>query len=144
VVALNILITVGDEFMKFPKNFRACFPGKNIYISTDHNWAFAAWESHKRAGKVKPNATLIHVDAHLDDIWDGLEVEGLHDIKKYEDVFEVAGKMQIENFIWPAVGTGTIDKVIYISQFSHIKDPFDFEDWNLSPPRNEASKRNFR
>lgn len=120
--------------MAIPKDFRVCFPDKNIYISCDHNWAFAAWELHRRGGQVKPNATLIHVDAHLDDIWDGLEVEGLHEIKKYEDVFEVAGRMKIENFIWPAVGTGTIDKVIYVSQYSHVEDPFDFEDWNLSQP----------
>jgi hypothetical protein len=120
--------------MTIPKDFRICFPDKKIYISADHNWAFAAWELHKRAGKIKPNATLIHVDAHLDDIWDGLEVEGLRDIEKYEDVFDVAGKMKIENFIWPAVGTGTIDKVIYVSQYSHIEDPFDFKDWNLFHP----------
>ncbi|MFS0687801.1 UPF0489 family protein [Sporosarcina sp. 179-K 8C2 HS] len=126
--------------MTIPKDFRICFPDKKIYISADHNWAFAAWELHKRAGKIKPNATLIHVDAHLDDIWDGLEVEGLHTIEKSEDVFDVAGKMKIENFIWPAVGTGTIDKVIYISQYSHIEDPFDFEDWNLFHPEMKPVK----
>lgn len=64
-----------------PEDFRRCFPEKNIFISCNHNWAFAAWELHKRAGELKPNATLIHVDAHLDDVWDGLIVEGLHDMK---------------------------------------------------------------
>ncbi|WP_185907578.1 UPF0489 family protein [Bacillus safensis] len=120
--------------MKFPNDFRVCFPDKNIYISSEHNWAFAAWELHRRGKQIKPNATLIHVDAHLDDIWDGLEVEGLHDIKTYEDVFEVAGKLQIENFIWPAVGTGTIDKVIYVSQQDYSDEPFDFSQWDFSYP----------
>ena len=123
--------------MTIPKDFRICYPDKKIYISANHNWAFAAWELHKRAGKIKPNATLIHVDAHLDDIWDGLEVEGLHDIKNYEDVIEVAGKLKIENFIWPAVGTGAIDKVIYVSQQTYSGDPFDFDDWDFEYPQHK-------
>lgn len=121
--------------MAISKDFRICFPDKKVYISADHNWAFAAWELHKKAGEIKPNATLIHIDAHLDDVWDGLEVEGLFDIEKYKDVFDVTEKMKIDNFIWPAVGTGTIDKVIYVSQYTHIEDPFDFKDWSLSHPQ---------
>ncbi|MGG0287193.1 UPF0489 family protein [Peribacillus butanolivorans] len=119
----------------FPDDFRRCFPDKKIFISSEHNWSFAAWELHKREGLIRPNATLIHVDAHLDDIWDGLEVEGLHDIKTEEDVFEVTEKLKIENFIWPAVGTGTIDKVIYVSQQDYGDDPFDFEEWDFSYPQ---------
>ncbi|AIW84334.1 hypothetical protein bwei_1687 [Bacillus mycoides] len=117
-----------------PKDFRRCFPEQNIFVSCEHNWAFAAWELHKRAGNLKPNATLIHVDAHLDDVWDGLTVEGLQDIKNPEDVFNVTKNMKIDNFIWPAVGTGTIDKVIYVSQQNYGDEPFNFESWNLDFP----------
>lgn len=118
--------------MKFPEDFRICFPEKNIYISRDHNWAFAVWTLQKRANELNPNATLVHVDAHLDDVWDGLEVEGLHDMKKPEDVFNVTSKMSIDNFIWPAIGTDTIDNVIYISQQTYGDGPFDFRDWDYS------------
>ncbi|WP_197207613.1 UPF0489 family protein [Cytobacillus firmus] len=121
--------------MTFPEDFRVCFPDRNIYISSEHNWAFAAWELHKRTGKMKPNATLIHVDAHLDDVWDGLEVKGLHDIKEPEDLFKVAGELKIDNFIWPAVGTGTIDKVIYVSQQNYGDEPFNFSEWDFSYPQ---------
>ncbi|MGG5736689.1 UPF0489 family protein [Bacillus cereus group sp. IBL03679] len=117
-----------------PEDFRICFPEKNIFISCNHNWAFAAWELYKLQKKIKPNATLIHVDAHLDDMWDGLKVKGLHNIKKPEDVYNVAGNLQIENFIWPAVGTGTIDKVIYVSQQNYGDEPFDFKGWDFSEP----------
>lgn len=110
-----------------PKDFRRCFPEKNIFISCEHNWAFAAWELHNRAGKLKPNAILIHVDAHLDSNWDGLTVEGLHDMKNSQDLFNVTEKLKIDNFIWPAVGTGTLDKVIYVSQQKYGDEPFDFE-----------------
>ncbi|TDL31196.1 hypothetical protein E2R51_15540 [Jeotgalibacillus sp. S-D1] len=126
--------------MIIPEDFRVYFSDKNIFIVRDHNWAFPVWELQKRAGKLKPNAILVHVDAHLDDIWDGLEVEGLHEMKNSEDVFEVTKKLKIENFIWPAVGTGTIDRVIYVSQFSNIEDPFNFEDWNLSHPEMKPVK----
>lgn len=121
--------------MKIPKNFRLCFPKEDIFISSDHNWAFAAWELNKRAGKVHPNATLIHVDAHLDEVWDGLEVDGLYDIKNSTDVFNVAEKLQIDNFIWPAIGTGAIDNVIYVSQQNYGGDPFDFKEWDYTDVR---------
>ncbi|PGM93255.1 UPF0489 family protein [Bacillus cereus] len=123
-----------------PEDFRSCFPEKNIFISCEHNWAFAAWEMHKRAGKLKPNAILIHVDAHLDDVPDGLDVEGLHDMKNSDDLFNVTENLKIDNFIWPAVGTGTIDKVIYISQQNYGEEPFDFEGWNLDFPHLKSVK----
>ncbi|MED1713453.1 UPF0489 family protein [Bacillus paralicheniformis] len=118
--------------MNIPRDYRVCFPEKNIFVSCDHNWAFAAWELKKRAGELTPDATLFHVDAHLDDVWDGLEVEGLYDIKNSKDIFNVSRKLKIDNFIWPAIGTGTINNVIYISQQSYGGDPFDFKDWDYT------------
>lgn len=101
-----------------------CFPDRRIFITPDHNWAFYAWEVARARGWTKPFATLVHVDAHLDDIYDGVEVDGFNDIQTLQDVKVVTERMKIENFIWPAFVRGTIDKIIYVARFPE-HDAFD-------------------
>lgn len=60
--------------------------------------------------------------------------------EKPEDVFNVTKNLKIENFIWPAVGTGTIDKVIYVSQQNYNGEPFDFEEWDFDFPHLQPVK----
>lgn len=97
------------------------FPNKNIYIFENHNWAFAAWETYRLRGKIK-NATLVHVDGHLDDLPDGTQVDGLLDIKNEKDCYEVASKLEIANFIWAGIATDAIQHPLYIS---HIRYGID-------------------
>lgn len=56
-------------------NDRICFPEKRIYIMRDHNWAYYAWDIAKSLGYIRNESSLIHVDSHLDDYCDQLEVE---------------------------------------------------------------------
>lgn len=117
----------------FDKEYRVCFPEKNIFISRDHNWAFAAWELCKLYEYVEKNATLVHVDAHLDDVWDGIKVKGLNDIENIDQAREVTRKLNIDNFIWAGFSTDAIDNVIYVArQNIGNQDPFDFVDWDFS------------
>lgn len=123
-------------------DYKIYFPERGIFISGNHNWAFAAWELSKMYGETQ-NATLIHVDGHLDDTWDGVEVEGLHDIKNQADVYKVAESLQIDNFIWAAFSTDAINNVIYVTRKTNrfqSHDPFDFSEWDLESKEFENLK----
>ncbi|MED4885424.1 hypothetical protein [Bacillus smithii] len=127
----------------FDKDYRICFPEKRIFISRDHQWAFAAWELAKMYEAIKPNSTLIHVDAHLDDVWDGIEVEGLLSIQTIEDIYKVTAneQMKIDNFIWAGFATDAIQNVIYVArQKIDDHDPFDLSDWDFNSLHLESVK----
>lgn len=66
------------------------FPEKRIFISKEHNWAFAAWEMARFRGWIQSNATLVHVDSHHDDCIDGIQVTGLNDIHSEDDAFAIS------------------------------------------------------
>lgn len=124
------------------KDYRVCFPDKGIFVSRDHNWAFATWEMSKLFGETE-NATLIHVDSHLDDIWDGILVEGLNEIKNQKDVYSVTEKLKIENFIWAGFATNAIDNIIYVTRKNNrfqAHNPFDFTTWDFSDVELEKVK----
>ncbi|WP_367387221.1 UPF0489 family protein [Bacillus vallismortis] len=93
-----------------------------------HKWAFYIWELAREKGLIKPNATLFHVDAHLDDLPFVLEdipeyinITGIENLKAFTDKH-----LNIDTFIWPAFGRETINNIIYVSNFSGSKP---FEDW---------------
>lgn len=116
------------------KDYKVCFPEKRIFISRDHNWAFAAWEMNRLYGGTE-NATLIHVDAHLDDVWDGISVNGLYEIKSQEDIYSVTEQLKIDNFIWAGFATNAIDNIIYVTRRTNRQqnhNPFDLTDWEFS------------
>ena len=113
-------------------NYRVCFPENKIYISRNHQWAFAAWALGKAKGWTGSNPTLLHVDAHLDDTWDGVMAEGLHEIQSTADYLEVAARLEIDNFIWAGFAAELIDRILYVCpQDEDPSDPFDLSDWNL-------------
>ncbi|TFE22593.1 UPF0489 family protein [Cohnella luojiensis] len=116
----------------FEQDYRVCFPKERIYISRNHQWAFAAWAMGKSTGLLGEKTTLLHVDAHLDDTWDGVVVEGLHGMKGNSDYLDVAGKLEIDNFIWAGFAAQTIDYIVYVCP-KHVdeSDPFDLTGWNL-------------
>ncbi|MEK5360747.1 UPF0489 family protein [Peribacillus castrilensis] len=105
-------------------DYRISFPEKKIYITRNHDWAFAAWELAKLRGELNENATLIHVDGHLDNMPDGTKVEGLLNIKTPEDIYKVTSDscMKIENFIWAGIATDTLQRVLYVSHQTYCSD----------------------
>lgn len=112
-----------------------------IYVVKHHKWAFAAWELEKMKGYIKPNATLVHVDAHLDNLPDGTQVEGLMSIKNKQDIFDVTDDpcMKIENFIWAGIAADSIQQVMYVSHQEYssddindcIKIGYDEKEWQV-------------
>lgn len=98
----------------------------------DHNYAFSSWEIERLKGKIELNSTLIHVDSHLDDLPEAIEIVGILDkINSFEEAIKLGEKfdysrgtspdriyMHIDNFIWPAIMRNTVGNVIYISDDS--------------------------
>jgi hypothetical protein len=116
----------------FEHDYRICFPKERVYVSRNHQWAFAAWAMGKKSGILGPQATLLHVDAHLDDTWDGVVVEGLREMKDDRDYLEVARKLEIDNFIWAGFAAKLIDHIVYVCPKDvDGSDPFDLSAWNL-------------
>ncbi|OAO89065.1 hypothetical protein AXX17_ATUG04830 [Arabidopsis thaliana] len=113
-----------------------------ISIVRNHQWAFAAWETGKRIAGHRGEATLLHVDAHLDDTWDGILADGLDRIQDEQDAIAVAGQLEIDNFIWAGFATGTIGRVVYVCPRDvDESDPFDLSDWPLQGEQLRPLKR---
>lgn len=103
-----------------------------MYISQNHQWAFAAWALGKQSGILGDRTTLLHVDAHLDDTWDGVIVDGLQEMGNTEQILEVASKLEIDNFIWAGFAAKSIDHIIYVCPKDiDSSDPFDLSDWDI-------------
>src|SRR5690606_23625910 len=93
----------------------------------NHKWAFDNWELNRANYIIKPDATVFLVDAHLDDLPfviddypEYLYLDSLPSIYKFTDE-----KVTYDTFIWPAFGRGTINNIIYVSDFPQNA----FEDW---------------
>lgn len=133
------------------EEWRKKVTGRNIYLMRDHNYAFSAWEIGRINGDLKSNSVLVHVDSHLDDVAESIEVPGiLNDINTAKKAIDIAkqfdwtkGEMperiyvRIDNFIWPAIVRNTIGDVYYISDDpqeesnesnlrKQISDPYSF------------------
>lgn len=116
----------------FEHDYRICFPKERIYVSRNHQWAFAAWAMGKKAGILGSQVSLLHVDAHLDDTWDGVVVEGLVEMNDDHDFLEVASKLEIDNFIWAGFAAKLIDHIAYVCPKDvDESNPFDLSAWNL-------------
>lgn len=104
----------------------------NIYIMRNHNFAFSAWEIERIKDGVPKYVTLVHVDSHLDDGSESVNIPGiLEEISSPKEAILIAEEfdysndnipnrpyMRIDNFIWPAIMRNTIGDVIYISDDS--------------------------
>ncbi|USK59387.1 UPF0489 family protein [Peribacillus asahii] len=98
--------------MDFDSEYRICFPNEKIFISRDHNWAFSAWEIGRIRNYIKPGATVVHIDAHLD------YLEPLCDnaqITSEDEAIHFGRNLGIAEFIIPAQKTGTVGKVLMVS-----------------------------
>ncbi|MFS0751737.1 UPF0489 family protein [Oceanobacillus sp. 1P07AA] len=98
----------------FDNNFKIYFPDKNIFVSRDHHWAFAAWEIARLRNLIKSEASLLHIDSHLDFVdpnYDILDVE----IKEESEALNVASNLKIFDFIKAARFVGLVDKCYMVS-----------------------------
>lgn len=98
--------------MIFDSEYRIFFPNEKVFISRDHNWAFSAWEIGRMRSFIKPGATVVHIDAHLDYI-DPL-CENVQ-FSSENEVINLARNLGIAEFIIPAQKTGTVGKVLMVS-----------------------------
>ncbi|MET2871832.1 UPF0489 family protein [Exiguobacterium profundum] len=133
-----------------PRNdWKVQIPQKKMYLMKDHSWAFAAWEYERIEGTIGSDSVLLHVDAHLDDVADGLEVSGMMEAKNKEELFSLIRtneelysgrlnktKIQIDNFIWPSFARGTIGSMFVVAR----QDQHDFASWMLEETKNNYTR----
>lgn len=83
----------------------------------DHNWAYYAWDIAKSMRYINNESSLIHVDAHLDDLFDQLEIDdnGWNKVDSLQDSHDYASKTSIDEFIAPAFAKGLFNNVIFVS-----------------------------
>ncbi|WP_255310461.1 UPF0489 family protein [Bacillus wiedmannii] len=101
--------------LELDKKYRIYFPDRKIFIFTQHNWAFSAWEIGRLRNYIKPGATVVHIDAHLDYL-DPLQEIG--PITNESEAIAIDGNLDIAEFIIPAMQTGTVGNVFMISNDS--------------------------
>jgi hypothetical protein len=114
-------------------NWKVVFPDQRIFLMKHHNWAFVAWDLARDRGWIQDNATLFHVDQHLDAVNDGAKVPGLLQAKGLKQLSSLTKSrignqtiVGIDNFIWAGFARETIQTIIYVSP----EDPdglFDIE-----------------
>lgn len=110
-------------------NWKVHTTDRRIYIMRDHNWSFAAWEIEKLRGRINEKSLVVHVDAHLDDVPDGVLINNLMSAKTIDQIIELSKSydrslgqtsksniMRIDNFIWASLARETIEEVIYVSK----------------------------
>ncbi|CAM3915727.1 MULTISPECIES: UPF0489 family protein [Paenibacillus] len=120
-------------------NWKVHTDDRRVYIIRDHNWAFASWEIAKLEKLINGQSIVVHVDAHLDDVPDGVLVKNLLEAQTKEEILNVcqgqdysSGQisesflMRIDNFIWASLARKTIEEVIYVSNYRD--EVFSFED----------------
>ncbi len=120
-----------DSLNNWMKNseWRKKLKNRNVYFMRDHNYAFSAWEIERLKGTIDTYSTLVHVDSHLDDVPEAVEMKGiLEEIDSPEIAIQFGKRfdystgqipdrlyMRIDNFIWPAIIRNTIGNVYYVS-----------------------------
>lgn len=104
------------------ENWKLVFPEQKIFLMKHHNWAFVAWDLARDHGWIKDNATLFHVDQHLDAVIDGAKVPNLLQATGLKELSDLTKSqignetcVGIDNFIWAGFARETIQSIIYIS-----------------------------
>src|SRR5690625_5481326 len=99
--------------MQFNVDYRICFPKEKVFISRDHNWAFAAWEIGKIRNYIKPGSTLVHIDAHLDFCNPNTHKKIINE----QETINFASNIGIEEIIIPDIKNGTMRKIYMLSDY---------------------------
>ncbi|KMM37933.1 UPF0489 family protein [Guptibacillus hwajinpoensis] len=102
--------------------WKKVFPKERIFLMKHHNWAFIAWDLALDKGWVNKNATLFHIDQHLDAAIDGAQVPGLLKATGLKELSDLTAStlgndriVGIDNFIWAGVARETIQRILYVS-----------------------------
>jgi len=103
-------------------NWKLVFPEQKIFLMKHHNWAFVAWDLARDQRWIEDNATLFHVDQHLDAAIDGARVPRLLQATRFKELSYLtrselgnATFVGIDNFIWAGFARETIQSIIYVS-----------------------------
>ncbi|MFC8983844.1 UPF0489 family protein, partial [Streptomyces sp. NPDC057131] len=99
-------------------------------------------------GNISKDSILLHVDNHLDDVPDGINVPGVLTAQSKDEIMSLIRtneelnsgkplktKIQIDNFIWPAVARKTVGTVFTVSPDNQD----DFASWVIED--NSSHKR---
>lgn len=112
-----------------------------------HNWAFVAWDLARDRGWIQDNATLFHVDQHLDAAIDGAMVPGLLQAKGLKELSSLTESklgnetiVGIDNFIWAGFARKTIQTIVYVSPEKQ-DELFDIESHSLYLQKHLPKKR---
>ncbi|PFE28522.1 hypothetical protein CN279_04725 [Bacillus anthracis] len=131
--------------------WKVVFPKEKVFIMKHHNWAFVAWDLARDLGWIKENATLVHVDQHLDAAIDGAAVPGILEVKGLDKLSKITkesygtGEEKLvgtDNFIWAGFARETIQHIIYVcpqedpNLFNHEQHTIFLQD-NLKKERIE-------
>ncbi|QWI47263.1 UPF0489 family protein [Bacillus mycoides] len=102
--------------------WKEIFPEEKVFIMKHHNWAFVAWDLARDKGWIKDNATLVHIDQHLDAAVDSASVQGILQAKGLEELSNLTiceygknGLVGTDNFSRAGFARETIQSVIYVS-----------------------------
>ncbi|PEF43874.1 hypothetical protein CON22_24995 [Bacillus cereus] len=122
-----------ENWMKDDK-WKVVFPEEKVFIMKHHNWAFVAWDLARDKGWIKDNATLIHVDQHLDAAIDGAMVPGIKKARGIEELSKLTKErygstdfVGTDNFIWAGFARETVQTIVYVSPEDPREPLFDSE-----------------
>lgn len=94
------------------------------YIFDAHNFAFFAWVEALHEGRIIPGATLLHFDDHADAQVARIPIYNLTNLQNAAGYSE---NLFINEFIEPAIKTGLINKVEWISpSFANDRDRMSY------------------
>ncbi|MEJ8552811.1 UPF0489 family protein [Tepidibacter sp. Z1-5] len=101
------------------------FNGKDIYVFDNHNHAFYFWIKSLKNKKFKKGIKLIHIDQHKD-MRDPEEY--INNIDSMEEVFNYTNfKLNVGNFIKPALNTGIFSEVFIMDSLSSFSEEINEE-----------------
>ena len=110
--------------------YKIKWENKYIYLFDNHNHAYYFWYLARKEGIIWDDCTLLHIDEHAD-TRDSLEYLLKPDSFDLEKVFEFTNyKLNVGNYIIPAIKEGLIWKVIQIRNETNLKDYIDLK-YNL-------------
>lgn len=123
----------------YPLDYIEYFENEKILISTKHNFAFTGWEIARLKGFIEPGAQVVHVDSHIDDIMDGIFVEGIKNIKTVDEAIRVGNQLDYANFIWAGFGSQTIKEIIHVSD-DYLEVLFNYKEKLNKDELNDVEK----
>lgn len=99
---------------------RTSWCGVPAVVMDNHNHAFYFWYEAVQAGRLRPGATLIHLDQHRDT---RVPVRPLPAHATLEDAFRYTNfHLNVGNYVVPAIGAGLVGDVLFVTGDSGLDD----------------------